>query len=69
MADILVIDDETPIRETLKEILEYENYHVTTAEDGNKGLALIQKNDYDAVLCDVKMPGIDGMDCWTERWR
>lgn len=62
MADILVIDDETPIRETLKEILEYENYHVTTAEDGNKGLALIQKNDYDAVLCDVKMPGIDGME-------
>jgi DNA-binding NtrC family response regulator len=62
MAEILVIDDETPIRETLKEILEYENYHVTTAEDGNKGLALIQKNDYDAVLCDVKMPGIDGME-------
>lgn len=62
MADILVIDDETPIRETLKEILEYENYNVTTAEDGSKGLALIQKNDYDAVLCDVKMPGIDGME-------
>jgi DNA-binding NtrC family response regulator len=62
MAEILVIDDETPIRETLKEILEYENYHVTTAEDGSKGLALIQRNDYDAVLCDVKMPGIDGME-------
>ena len=47
MAEILVIDDEAPIRETLKEILEYENYTVTTADDGNKGLQLIQKNDYD----------------------
>ncbi len=62
MAEILVIDDESPIRDTLKEILEYENYSVTTAEDGTKGLALIQKNDYDVVLCDVKMPGIDGME-------
>jgi CheY-like chemotaxis protein len=35
MAEILVIDDEAPIRETLKEILEYENYNVTTADDGN----------------------------------
>ena len=62
MAEILVIDDEAPIRETLKEILEYENYNVTTADDGNKGLLLIQKNEYDVVLCDVKMPGIDGME-------
>jgi DNA-binding NtrC family response regulator len=62
MAEILVIDDEAPIRETLKEILEYENYTVTTADDGNKGLLLIQKNEYDVVLCDVKMPGIDGME-------
>jgi two-component system, NtrC family, nitrogen regulation response regulator NtrX len=62
MAEILVIDDEAPIRETLKEILEYENYTVTTADDGNKGLQLIQKNEYDVVLCDVKMPGIDGME-------
>ena len=50
MAEILVIDDEAPIRETLKEILEYENYSVTTADDGNKGLLLIQKNEYDVVL-------------------
>jgi len=62
MADILVIDDEAPIRETLKEILEYENFNVTLAEDGQKGYQLIQKNDYDVVLCDVKMPGMDGME-------
>lgn len=62
MPEILVIDDEAPIRETLKDILEYENYKVTTAEDGAKGLQLLQRNNYDVVLCDVKMPGIDGME-------
>ena len=43
MAEILVIDDEAPIRETLKEILEYENFNVTLAEDGQKGYQYIQK--------------------------
>ncbi len=62
MPEILVIDDEAPIRETLKEILEYEKYTVVTAEDGIKGLQLIQKNEFDVVLCDIKMPGIDGME-------
>lgn len=62
MAEILVIDDEAAIRETLKDILEYEKYRVTTAEDGNKGLQLLQRGSFDAVLCDVKMPGIDGME-------
>ncbi|MEY4002928.1 MAG: hypothetical protein RIT07_970, partial [Bacteroidota bacterium] len=59
---ILVIDDEAAIRETLKEILEYEKYEVTLAEDGSKGLQLLQKNTFDVILSDVKMPGIDGMD-------
>lgn len=62
MPEILVVDDEASIRETLKEILEYEKYNVTLAEDGMKALQLIQKNEYDAVLCDVKMPGLDGME-------
>jgi len=62
MPNILVIDDEAPIRETLKEILEYENFEVTTAENGEKGWQLIQKNNYDVILCDVKMPGIDGVE-------
>lgn len=62
MPEILVIDDEAPIRETLKDILEYENYKVTTAEDGAKGLQLLQRSNFDVVLCDVKMPGIDGME-------
>jgi DNA-binding NtrC family response regulator len=62
MAHILVIDDEKAIRDTLKEILEYEKFNVDLAEDGKKGLAMLQKDEYDAVLCDVKMPGIDGME-------
>jgi DNA-binding NtrC family response regulator len=62
MPNILVIDDEAPIRETLKEILEYENFEVTLAENGEKAWQIIQKNDFDVILCDVKMPGIDGVE-------
>ena len=62
MSKILVIDDERSIRNTLKDILEYEQYQVDLAEDGNKGIELIRKNEYDIVLCDIKMPGIDGIE-------
>ena len=47
---------------TLKDILEYEQYQVDLAEDGNKGIELIRKNEYDIVLCDIKMPGMDGVE-------
>jgi DNA-binding NtrC family response regulator len=62
MARILVIDDEKAIRNTLKEILEYEKHEVDLAEDGKKGLDLFASNTYDIVLCDIKMPNIDGME-------
>ncbi|KAA9332783.1 sigma-54-dependent transcriptional regulator [Adhaeribacter soli] len=62
MPKILIIDDERGIRSTLKEILEYENYTVDQAEDGEKGLEALSKNKYDVVLCDIKMPKIDGME-------
>jgi two-component system, NtrC family, nitrogen regulation response regulator NtrX len=62
MSKILIIDDEKSIRITLKEILEYEKYMVDEARDGEEGLAMITKNDYDVVLCDIKMPKIDGME-------
>jgi DNA-binding NtrC family response regulator len=62
MANILVIDDERPIRSTLKEILEFEKYKVDDAEDGVAGLALIDKNKYDIILCDIKMPKMDGIE-------
>lgn len=59
---ILIIDDEKSIRGTLKEILEYEKYEVDEAEDGMKGLALMEKKRYDIVLCDIKMPRMDGIE-------
>ena len=62
MAKILIVDDEKSIRNTLREILEYEKYTVDEAEDGEKGLLLIQENDYDVVLCDIKMPKLDGIE-------
>lgn len=59
---ILVVDDERAIRNTLKEILEYENYKVDMAEDGEMALEQVKNNAYDLVLCDIKMPKIDGME-------
>jgi two-component system nitrogen regulation response regulator NtrX len=62
MPKILIIDDERGIRSTLKEILEYENYTVDQAEDGEKGIDLLGKTKYDVVLCDIKMPKMDGIE-------
>jgi len=60
MANILVVDDERSIRNTLKEVLEYEKHTVELAEDGVTALQLIQQKDFDLVLCDIKMPLMDG---------
>ncbi|MHB1277876.1 MAG: sigma-54-dependent transcriptional regulator [Bacteroidia bacterium] len=62
MANLLVIDDEKTIRNTLKEILEYEGYRVDEAGDGAAGLEMVKNNNYDAVLCDIKMPKMDGLE-------
>ncbi|PZX51279.1 DNA-binding NtrC family response regulator [Algoriphagus ratkowskyi] len=62
MSKILIIDDEKVIRATLREILEYEKYIVSEAQDGVEGLAKLQEDDYDLVLCDVKMPKMDGIE-------
>jgi two-component system, NtrC family, nitrogen regulation response regulator NtrX len=62
MAKILIIDDEKSIRYTLRDILEYEKYQVDEAKDGEEGLEMIIKNDYDVVLCDIKMPKMDGLE-------
>src|SRR6201747_1203708 len=66
MAKILIIDDERSIRSTLREILEYEDYTVEDVDNGIDGLELIEKNDYDLVLCDIKMSGRDGMEVLSE---
>ena len=62
MAKILVIDDEKSIRETLKDILEYEDHKVDIAEDGEVGLEQFKNNKYDIVLLDIKMPKKDGIE-------
>jgi DNA-binding NtrC family response regulator len=60
MSRILVIDDERAIRNTLKEILEYENHEVEVAENGATGLERFESGSFDIVLCDIKMPEMDG---------
>ena len=62
MAHILVIDDERSIRNTLKEILEYEKFTVDLAEHGVEGLEKYKTGSYDIVLCDIKMPEMDGLE-------
>ena len=62
MARILIADDEELIRETLRDILEHEGYKTDLAKDGENALQLIRKIKYDIILCDIKMPKVDGMD-------
>jgi two-component system, NtrC family, nitrogen regulation response regulator NtrX len=62
MSRILVIDDERSIRSTLKEILEYEKHIVHDAPDGAEGLKLAADGNYDVILCDIKMPKMDGLE-------
>ena len=64
MSKILVIEDEAAIRRVLKKIIseENDNYHVEEAEDGLLGIEMIKNNDYDLVLCDIKMPKMDGVE-------
>ncbi|MBQ2521885.1 MAG: sigma-54-dependent Fis family transcriptional regulator [Bacteroidales bacterium] len=59
---ILVIDDERAIRNSMKEILSDEGYEVETAEDGASGLKAALSERCDAIFCDIKMPGMDGLE-------
>ena len=69
MSRILVIDDEQSIRNSLKEVLEYEKYEVDLATEGREGLEMFEKNQYDVVLCDIKMPKMDGVEVLEEIYR
>ncbi|MBX3253399.1 MAG: sigma-54-dependent Fis family transcriptional regulator [Chitinophagaceae bacterium] len=62
MSNILIIDDEKAIRKTLGEILSYEGYKIDEAGDGEEGLKRFKEKNYDVVLCDIKMPKIDGIE-------
>ncbi len=62
MAHLLLIDDEAPIRASLKEILEYEGHKVSEASTGMDGVLAATKTAFDAIFCDVKMPQMDGLD-------
>ena len=62
MANILIIDDEKAIRKTLSEILSYEGYKIDEAGDGEEGLKKFAEKTYDVVLCDIKMPKLDGIE-------
>lgn len=62
MAKVLIVDDEQPIRRTLKEILEFEKFKVEEASDGLECLVQLKKTQYDVILMDIKMPKMDGME-------
>src|SRR6476646_3821979 len=62
MSNILIIDDERAIRKTLSEILTYEGFKVEEAADGDEGWKLFNDKNYDVVLCDIKMPKLDGLE-------
>jgi two-component system response regulator PilR (NtrC family) len=59
---VLIIEDENSMREVLKILLEGENYEVITASDGNEGLSYIEKDIFDLIITDIKMPGADGFE-------
>ncbi|NML21553.1 sigma-54-dependent Fis family transcriptional regulator [Pseudoflavitalea sp. G-6-1-2] len=62
MSNILIIDDEKAIRKTLSEILSYEGYKIEEAGDGEEGLKKFKEKTFDVVLCDIKMPKLDGIE-------
>jgi two-component system, NtrC family, nitrogen regulation response regulator NtrX len=59
---VLIIDDEKSIRNTLKEILEFEGHEISLAADGKEGLDAAAATNFDVIFCDIKMPGMDGIE-------
>lgn len=66
MSKILIIDDEQAIRKALREILEYESFTITEAEDGPTALKILEKESFDVIFCDIKMPRMDGLEALSK---
>jgi len=62
MSRVLVVDDDTAVRTVIKTVLEREGFDVVLAEDGASGIAAIQRHPFDAVIVDIFMPGMDGLE-------
>lgn len=62
MARILVVDDDTAVRSAIKMVLEHEGHEVVVAGDGRAGVAEAQAGGFDVVICDIFMPGMDGIE-------
>ena len=62
MARILIIDDEPYVRDTLRQLLEFEGYEIDSAQDGREGLSKVRENTYDLIITDIVMPEQDGLE-------
>src|SRR4051812_23292173 len=62
MPKVLIIDDEKAISNTLKDIFQYEKFDVEIANDGIEGIKKAEKENFDLILCDIKMPKMDGIE-------
>ncbi len=62
MPKLLIVDEEKSIRSAMRDLLEFEKYEVDEAQNGTQGLNMIQNDNYDVVLCDIKMPNMDGLE-------
>ncbi|MDD2199181.1 MAG: response regulator, partial [Bacteroidales bacterium] len=60
MAKILVVDDERSVRDSIKDVLEYEKHEVLLAENGKEAIDMIKDHNFDLMFCDIKMPKMDG---------
>jgi CheY-like chemotaxis protein len=63
---LLVIDDDREVRDTIADVLRFDGFDVQTASDGREGLALVSRNPYDLIFCDLRMPAMDGRAFYEE---
>ncbi|HBH24814.1 MAG TPA: histidine kinase [Cytophagales bacterium] len=60
---VLIAEDSSVIQNLTKKILQIQNYDISSAKNGNQVMEMVQKEDYDIILMDINMPGLDGMEC------